>query len=616
MVIKGKIVPMISSQMKNEGWLYWLAFLIALALRLIQLGASPLNDSEAVLALQSLAIARGESPILSPQPAYILLTSIPFAIIESTNFLARILPAMAGSLFVFAPVFFRDRLKPHAALILAFLFAFDPGLVALSRQAHGTILAVTFLFLAWGMWKQGRLIPAGVSGALALLSGPSIWSGLLILGLTWLFLKRTVSKQTEDQSPVSGLDVPVSPARPSTTPDSPILYSKISTHPSSVTDRKSSLIDIRPPVLSLLVTLLLGGTLFFIVPNGLSAWLASIPTYFSGWVHATETTPARILLTFFAYEPLGLLLAGLALVRGVRTKSRRITRLAVWIGVSLLLAVFYRQPSELAWVILPLLVLAALELSHALDVRRGERMEAGLVALAAVILLVFVWFNIAGIALNPYSQPVTSLPLFGEVQNPRTLVLIGSFALIVVFVALVAFGWSARIARIGATWSFAACIGMYSLGAAWGTSGLRNPGGVELWSADPKPLQADLLLASIRDVSEFSLGHALSQPVTLAGIDSPALEWILRDRPVEKVSALDPQLAPPILITQVMDNPGLPSAYRGQDFTWRQRPQWEILQSGDWLKWILFRQLPLENETIILWARDDLFPDAREGAPP
>jgi hypothetical protein len=243
-------------------------------------------------------------------------------------------------------------------------------------------------------------------------------------------------------------------------------------------------------------------------------------------------------------------------------------------------------------------------------------MEAGLVAIAAAILLVFVWFNVAGIALNPYSQTVTTVPLFGEVQNPRTLVLIGSFALIGIFVALVAFGWSARIARIGSTWSFAAFVGIYSLGAAWGASGMRNPGGVELWSVDPKPLQADLLIASVEDISDFSLGHVLSQPVTLTGIDSPALEWILRDHQVEKISALDPQQSPPILITPVMDSPGLPSAYRGQDFTWRQQPQWEIIQGADWLKWIVFRQLPLENETIILWARDDLFPDAREGAAP
>ena len=65
-----------------------------------------------------------------------------------------------------------------------------------------------------------------------------------------------------------------------------------------------------------------------------------------------------------------------------------------------------------------------------------------------------------------------------------------------------------------------------------------------------------------------------------------------------------------------MDDLGLPSAYRGQDFTWRGQPQWANLQTQDWLKWFVFRELPMDNETVILWARDNLFPDAREGSQP
>jgi hypothetical protein len=62
---------------------------------------------------------------------------------------------------------------------------------------------------------------------------------------------------------------------------------------------------------------------------------------------------------------------------------------------------------------------------------------------------------------------------------------------------------------------------------------------------------------------------------------------------------------------------GLPAAYRGQDFTWRQTPAWEQLQNPDWIRWLVFRKFPREEqtilkETIILWVRDDLFPDARE----
>jgi hypothetical protein len=80
---------------------------------------------------------------------------------------------------------------------------------------------------------------------------------------------------------------------------------------------------------------------------------------------------------------------------------------------------------------------------------------------------------------------------------------------------------------------------------------------------------------------------------------------------VKLVSALDAQLAPPIVITPVMDDLSLPSAYRGQDFTWRQNVQFDSMPRPEWWRWLVNRQLPRENETIILWARNDLFPDAR-----
>ena len=589
---------MIHPQIKHEGWLYWLAFLIAVGFRFLQLGASPLTDSEATLALQALHVAQGVNPLLEPQPAYILFTGVFFALLEATNFLARFLPALAGSALVFVPWFFREKIKPRAALILAFLFAFDPGLVALSRMANGTMPAVTFLLFAWAMWNHQRLIVTGIFAGLALLSGPSLWAGALTLGLTWIFLKGMDARPAADESQIEN-------------PKSKIVNqeSPASTPPNPRYEGRTSL-------LSLLATLLLGGTLFFTVPNGLSAWLSSISAYFTGWVTPNAATPGRILITFAGYELLGIFLASLAIFRGVRTKGKRFIRLIVWLGVSLLLAIFYRQAGELAWGIVPLLALGALELARAFDVHREERVEIGVVVIAILILLVYIWFNVSSVALNPFNQFSTTVPIFGEIQNPRALVLFGSLAIVVVCILLVATGWSARVARLGVTWSFAAFIGLYSLAAAWGASGLRYPNGVELWTPDPKPHQTDLLIASVNDISEFSLGHAQSQPVTVFGIDSPALEWALRDHDVEVVSALDPQIAPPIVITPIMNDPGLPSAYRGQDFTWRRRPQWEVIQNADWIKWFVFRELPMENETIILWARTDLFPDARGGAQP
>ncbi|MCC6298985.1 MAG: hypothetical protein IT314_06780 [Anaerolineales bacterium] len=587
-----------SSQIKHEGLLYGLAFLIAISLRFIALGASPLTDSEAALALQSLAIARGASPLLAPQPAYIFFTFVLFAIIESTNFLARFFPALTGSLMVFAPYFFREKIRPRPALILAFLFAFDPGLVALSRQANGTILAATFLLFAWAMWNRKRLIPTGILGGLALLSGPSIWAGILTLAVTRIFLQGAKPSTSENQTPIVEPEI-VNPE--SQFSNSPIPQLPITNH---------------QLLISFSATLLLAGTLFFLIPNGLSAMLASIPAYLSGWVAQTVTPPGRILFAFFAYEPLGVFLASLAIFRAVRTNGKRAKRLTLWLGVSLLLAVFYRQPAELVWAIVPLLALSALELARAFDFQREERAEVGIVVAALSILLVYTWFNISSMALDPYNSIRATLPIVGEVQNVRPLVLTGSLLIVAVCIALIALGWSARIARLGATLCFSAFLAVYSIAAAWGASGLRRPNGFELWTADARISQADLLRASVDDASEFSLGHPDSQPVTVVGILSPALEWTLRNHAVETVSVLDPQLAPPLLVTPLMDDPGLPSAYRGQDFIWRVQPQWANLQSPDWLKWFVFRDLPMENETIILWARDDLFPDAREDAQP
>ena len=580
------------SRLKNEGWLYGLAFLVAIGFRMIDLGASPLTDSEATLALQALHIAQGKAPLLGPQPGYILLTSVLFAVIESTNFMARFVPAIAGSLLVFVPSLFREKIKPLPALLLAFFFAVDPGLVALSRQASGTILAVTFLLLAWGMWRNQRAVPAGVFAGLALLSGPSIWAGLLTLGLTWVFLQGMNTKRMAND------DAKI--VDPSLTSLSPFVN-----------------FEYRPALISLVVTLLFGGTLFFLSPNGLSAWLSALPAYLKGWTSASPMTPGRMIFAFFAYEPLGIFLAVLSLIRGYRTGSRRILRTSLWLGVALLLAIFYRQTSELAWAIVPLLTLAAFELSRALNMYAEERLEVGVVVLALIILLVYIWFDVSKIALDPASQfAAATLPIFGRnipISGAPYIILIGAVLIIILCVSFVAFGWSARTAWLGTTWSFVLFLGVYSLGSAWGASGVRSPNGLELWTPDPAPAQADLLRASVDDASEFSLGHTQAQPVTIMGIDSPALEWSLKDHEVNFVSELSPQMAPPpIIVTPLMDDLGLTSAYRGQDFIWRQQPLWDTITIPDWIRWLVFRQLPRDNETILLWVRNDLFPDARE----
>lgn len=549
---------------KHEGWLYALAFLAAIALRLIQLGAMPFTDAEATSALQALHIAQGLKPALGPYPFYILSTSVLFFLYGgATNFLARFFPAIIGSLLVLAPLLFTDeRIKPRTGVILAFFIAFDPGLVALSRQAASPILAVAFLLFALGFFNKSRINIAGVFAALALLSGPSVWMGILGLGIAWA-IYQVLDRRTREPF---------------------------------ITSNSSFLIPF-------LLTFIIAGTLFFIAPNGLSAALASIPAFISRWRVVSDVPPTRLLFSFLIYQPFGVLLALIAIGRGWWAGSKRIIPLSMWLLVALLLVVFLpsREMGDLVWVLIPFWAIAAIELTRYVDIFTDERAEVAGVVLLTAFIWTFSWLDLAGLAWTPADTPQYAM---------RFWLMIGALFLLALSLLLVAAGWSTRVAQIGGIWGFALALGILGLGGAVGSAGLRGTAYPELWHPANLPAQADLLEATVSDMSDWGIGDKHSAPVVIVGINSPALEWTLREHQVTVADTLDVTSAPAFVITTSANDPALASAYRGQDFTWRQTPSWAATLPKDWLRWVALREMPQTGETIILWARDDMFIDA------
>jgi len=587
---------------KLENNLYVIAFILAVALRFIQLGALPLSDTEAEWALQALRVAQGTQPLLGPQPIYILPTSALFFLFGDSNFLARFIPALIGSALVLVPYLFRQRLGSIPSLFLTFFLALDPGLISLSRQAGSLIPALTFVLLAWAFWGQERPRVAGVFGGMALLAGSSVWTGLLGLGLAWL-LRRTME----------------------TPPPSVEEEKKNDTEEASTGTESVRRGNLKVAAIFGGVTILLGGTMFFISPNGLSAWLNALPVYLGGWARPSGVPGSRMLFALLAYQPLAVLFGLVAVVRGWWEKRWSNIRLSLWLLTALLVALFYpaRQVGDLAWVLIPLWTLAALELSNHTLIFAEERREVMGMALLIVILLFFSWIDFAGIALDPRS-PVNMTTNIIRIGNwtvsdslppTRYVLLFSVLLLLVVSVLMVALGWSARTARLGSVWGLMVALGIYSLGMAWGATGLRTPAGWELWWQGTQPDQASLLLLTVNEQSQWSTGDDTSQAVTIVSLESPALEWLLRDHEVETVSAMDTQEAPAIVISSQIQSPELPIAYRGQDFTWRREPSWGILSVYDWIKWSVFRVLPYDTETVIVWVRNDLFIDTRESLP-
>ena len=69
----------------NENFLYFLALILALGVRLLNLGAFPLTDLEAGWALQALDLSHGALSLPGPHAAYINLTGLLFSVLAAAK---------------------------------------------------------------------------------------------------------------------------------------------------------------------------------------------------------------------------------------------------------------------------------------------------------------------------------------------------------------------------------------------------------------------------------------------------------------------------------------------------------------------------------------------------
>lgn len=574
-----------------EHALYALALALGLGLRFLNLGALPLSDLEAEWALQALQAARGLRPAIGPNPAYVHLTAVLFFVFEATNFLARFWPALAGSALVIAPWFLRGRLGRLPALILAFGLAIDPGLSALSRQAGGPMLAVACLVLAALAWLDGRRVAAGLLAGLALLSGPSLWFGLAGLALAWAF------KVLAGLVLAWAFKVLADGKVPART-DEHARSQEADAGPERVRSEGLSL-----AASWALGTVLVVGSLLLLSPKGLAAFAASAWAFLSGLWTPSGAPLWQPMLALPAYEllPLGFGLAGM--VRGFIKKDALSISLNFWALAALLLVVVYpaRQIGDLAWALLPLWALAAGEVNRHLDFEGRNLWELAGVITLVIVLLVFGWLELAALTTMDLSQDTAIM---------RMWLLLAVALLIGLALALVGMGWSKDTARLGGVWGGLAMLVAFTIAAATGATGIRQPRTWELWQAQPRPSRLDVLIKVANQISRLNTGYDAQLPLTIAGLDSPALAWSFRDWPVMTVAVLAPDATPELVITPKGDL-SLTADYRGEALALQEATDWRAATSSDWLNWLVYRQVPVMYEDIILWVRSDLMLDGQ-----
>jgi len=586
-----------SQKLTVEIVLYSLAFLLALSLRLLNLGAAPLSDQEAGWALQALQIARPEIAAASQgsgaQPAYIILTGLTFIFLGANDFLARFWPALAGALLVWAPYCFRRDLGRSAAVLLAFGLALDPGLTTVSRQAGGPMLALSFSLLALGLWRARQPIWAGVTGSLALLSGPAILPGAI--GLAAALLAEGALRQRRLRLHAAD---PLQDHHELSNPEPTLSF--------------FSRREVGMAWVAGLSAFLLVGSGLGRFPQGLAGFFASLIAYFQGWAIPSNISPSTILLALFTFELLAIIFATIGVINQIGRDERTAEGAAIqpglliWAAASLLLTLLYpgRQVSDLIWSIVPIWAVAAAALAAYLPQEKPHIMVFLQACLVMILAALFYNTLIAPDLIATATIPWNIL---------RLVVLAGILALGILTSTLVALGWSWEISRDGLIWSLAVTLLIYSTNALWGAAQLRPNQPAELWGAPPGTGQARLAQSTLRDLSNWATGMQNSIDI-LSLVDTPSLRWFLRDYPNARFSsAIDRDNLPDVLITRLeAETPGVSETYRGQDFVWWTLPGWSGGIPPDFIRWLTFRRAPITYQYIILWARNSLFPGAAQ----
>lgn len=554
-----------------ETGLFLSAIAIGFVVRFVGLGSLPLDDREAQLALLAYQLQQGGQIALTGQPAYVIFTRLLFGFFGATEFTARFWPALVGSVLPLAAWLLHEKIGRKAALVLAFFLALDPGLVAVSRQAGSVAIAVSFLMLAFVFAWRGSITGTGIFSGLTLLSGPTVWPGIIALAFaTWLY--RGWTKQA----------LPVWQALP------------------------------WRQVLGFgLAAFLIAGSGFLSEPRGLSASALSLVEYIRGWTVSSSVPAPRLVATLFAYSLPTLLLGLIGLIAALRSGDRFGQSLAAWWAASLILALAYpsRTTLDMAWVNLPLLVLAAVRVSGWRAVNRDDNLPVLGQAALSVALLMFILYAMLKI-------PVAATP-DNPVAVEYTIRIVVALLMLFVVTALVGWGWSIPVAWAGLSRGVSVLLAFLWLSALVHAAGMGRHPYAELLRASPQVQSDRLALQTIAEIEQWRPDPRSPISIAVVGLNNPSLVWALRSYPQALFTGgMSPDSQPEIVITSRQDQDlALSSSYRGQELTWSATPAWSLVAPGEWLRWLLFRDMAVESQEaqqIIVWVRSDAFPGGME----
>lgn len=551
--------------------------LVAALLRFSNLGGPLLTPSEATAALSSWQFGHAGAAVTSiTSPAYFTLTNAAMLLFGSSDTIARLVPALMGTLTVGLVWLLRRAWGPVGMVAAAIFLALSPLNILASRTAGGAAPAILALMLiVVGMVRlitQGRkrwAYAVGVALGLGLTSDPLFISGLLTLIPIWFWL---ANDRADERDPAS----------------------------------TATLLSYwRPIAVAFSLTFLLLSTSFLLYPPGIGSafgltaeWLGAfrLPT-----VDVAGTGLLAPFLTTLRYEPALYVLGLPALLWALTSRHHLAGLLAGWWILLVALSIFH--PALITYPLLftlpgyLLIGLLARTLFNYRDVdhRVALAVAGGLVLLGMVLLVSIARYT--RLALWSSDQAaLLALALVAFIAAGGLLVL--------------AMSHDSRAAQQGAFLGLAVLM----LYLQWGTAtnltrmGANDPHEriVVEGTDDDMRILSNLLGDLSRQVT--GAGHDLD---LISLVDSPVLRWYLRDfEHAQFAAALPIHAQPQAVISPAETELRIGDDYLGADFglLQSQLENEQAFSLNDTMKWLLFHEsnAPIHNERIILWVRSDL----------
>ncbi|MGB3906780.1 MAG: flippase activity-associated protein Agl23 [Anaerolineae bacterium] len=560
-----------------ETGFYLLLVLLGALLRFNALGRQPLQEKEAQLALDvwrfyrgGAASIRGHSPLLFHGNALLYL------LFGANDFVARVLPALAGTLLIALPYPLRPYLGRSGALISAAILAFSPSFVFFSRQLGGEIIvsACALALLAGILGYTGRAKDSSLwllAGALAiaLLAGGGSYVTLLALGgfFLALWVRAGLKPASKRQTLLTG---------------------GFETRPS----RHAWLV-----AAGIFAALVLAfSTGLFVNLHGLQATLDLLPAWLSQFQPLADSQPWHYYLSLLlTYESL-VLIFGLAGACYLARRDLFSALLVCWFGVSLLLYSLMgtKPPSGLLQILVPLTLLAGRTLGELLGkVGKGKR---------------WLWDRLALlIAMPAILHMLLQLSAFADPEDPGEpshLILVFMSLLFLLCVILItgtlALDWRGALRTGGlVTLLF---LGSLMVQATWRLNYYRPGNPLELLVERPTSPDVRNLARAIEDFSNQQERDRHSVDITVQGQEDPLLAWYLRDFTDLAFLSGSPSSLTPVVIVPIGEPLALPE-YRGARFRIQSSWQPEDMPGHDLASWFLFREAlaPPTHRDVVMW---------------